>query len=327
MDYFSLKFKDDRLEFINQVKLPLIEEYISTDDFNRIAEAIEKLEIRGAPLIGIASAYALALSVKNSKENFYFAYDRLKQTRPTAVNLFYALERMRTFFEANVNNKNYDALLSEARKIHSEDIEKCERIAQNGVKLFDSPQSFLTHCNTGALAVGGEGTALGVIFELHRQKKVLNVWVDETRPLLQGLRLTSFELMKRNIPFKVVCDSTASYLMQKKLVDAVILGADRIAKNGDTANKIGTYSLAVNANYHKIPFYVCAPETTIDRKILTGNQITIEERDKSEIISINEIAISKSDIDTFNPAFDLTPANLITAIITDVKVYYPPFNF
>ncbi|MBU2446161.1 MAG: S-methyl-5-thioribose-1-phosphate isomerase [Bacteroidetes bacterium] len=327
MDYFNLKFEKDKLTFIDQTKLPLVEEYVTTDKYERIAVAIERLEIRGAPAIGIAAGYALALSVKNSNENFFIAYERLRQTRPTAVNLFYVLDRMKFFFETDNNNQNYPSLLNLAIEIHNTDIRQCEMIAKNGAELFKSKTKILTHCNTGMLATGGIGTAFGIILELHKQKKLEFVYACESRPLFQGLRLTSYELAKNKIPNKIITDSTAAYLMQKKLIDAVIVGADRIVRNGDTANKIGTYSLAINAAYHKIPFYVAAPISTIDNNYQSGEMIRIEERAKEEITRINENYISSPDIEVFNPAFDVTPAKLITAIISDRRVYFPPYKF
>jgi methylthioribose-1-phosphate isomerase len=327
LEYFNLKFEEGSLIFINQTKLPLVEEYIKTDNYERIAKAIQRLEIRGAPAIGIAAGYALALAVKNSTESFFSAYERLKQTRPTAVNLFYVLNRMKDFFESSRLNQNYSSLLSLAQEIHQNDIHQCERIAKNGAALFKSRVKILTHCNTGLLATGGIGTAFGVILELHNQNKLEFVYACEARPLFQGLRLTSFELAKNNIPNKIVTDSTAAYLMQKNLVDAVIVGADRIVGNGDTANKIGTYSLAVNAYHHKIPFYIAAPVSSIDNNLQSGEMIQIEEREKEEITTINGHQIGCDDVQVFNPAFDVTPASLINAIITDRQVYYPPYNF
>lgn len=334
MEYFNLKFENDKLAFINQTKLPLKEEYISTEDYERIAEAIERLEIRGAPAIGIAAGYALALAVKTNRNIFEQAFERLKKTRPTAVNLFYALNRIKTFYESSTENKNYESVLEIAKQIHREDIERCRKISCNGAGLFmrvhnyvDSKVKLLTHCNTGLFATGGEGTAFGIIAELNRCEFIEIVYACEARPLLQGLRLTSFELEKHKINYKIITDSTAAYLMQQKQVDAVILGADRIARNGDTANKIGTYMLAVNAKHHSIPFYVAAPITTIDKNISSGKQIIIEERSKLELSEIAGVKVAHEDIQVYNPAFDLTPAELITAIITDEQVYFPPYDF
>ncbi len=327
MNYFNLKFDNEKLTFINQTRLPIDEEYVTTDSYERIAEAIEKLEIRGAPAIGIAAGYALALSIKNNVSDFYQAYNRLLRTRPTAVNLFFVLNLLKNFFESSKSNQNYSSLLKNAIEIHNNDINQCEAIAINGAKLFNQGARILTHCNTGLLATGGIGTAFGIIHELHKQNKLDFVYACEARPLFQGLRLTSFELSKAGISYKIITDSTAAFLMQKKSVDAVILGADRIVRNGDTANKIGTYSLAVNAAHHNIPFYVAAPSSTIDAKLISGNQIEIEERSGEEITKIKDVQIVNDGIQVYNPAFDVTPSKLITAIITEEKIFFPPYGF
>ncbi|MCR4417381.1 MAG: S-methyl-5-thioribose-1-phosphate isomerase [Ignavibacteria bacterium] len=330
-DFYSLKFENDSLIFIDQTKLPDEENYISTSDYNRIAEAIEKLEIRGAPLIGIAALYGLALAVKNSKSDFEKAFDRLRLTRPTAVNLFTALNKAREFFYSSVDNQNYQSLLNFAREFHKKDFEYCNLIAKNGFDFisnsFNRKVRILTHCNTGSLATGGIGTAFGVILELSRNNLVEIVYACEARPLLQGLRLTSFELKKHNINYKIITDSTAAYLMQKQLIDFVIVGADRIAANGDTANKIGTYSLAVNAKFHSIPFYVAAPSTSIDAQISSGEEIIVEERNPDELLTFVNKKIINTEINALNFAFDITPKDLITAIITEEKVFSSPFNF
>jgi len=332
-DYFSLDFVNDNFVFLNQTKLPLSEIYIETESYDRIAEAIERLEVRGAPLIGISAAYALALSLKNASANkteevFNSAVERLSRTRPTAVNLFYAIEEMKKTFSTNKDSKDiYSVLLKRAKEIHNEDIEKCRRIGENGLKIFRKKSTILTHCNTGKLATGGEGTAFNVIKTGFEKGLVEFVYADETRPLLQGLRLTSFELEKNSIPFAVQSDSSAAALMKEGKVDFVVVGADRIALNGDTANKIGTYNLAINANFHNVPFYVAAPTTTIDKKIANGDEIKIEFRSKNELTSINEQKIASETYSVYSPAFDVTPAHLITGIITDKDVYFFPYNF
>lgn len=327
MDYFNLKFDNGKLTFINQTKLPIVEEYVTTESYERIAEAIEKLEIRGAPAIGIAAGYALALSIKNNINDFNNAYNRLLRTRPTAINLFFALNYLKNYFETSKGNQNYSSLLNKAIEIHNDDISQCEAIARNGAKLFNSGSKILTHCNTGLLATGGIGTAFGIIHEMYKQNKLDFVYACEARPLFQGLRLTSFELSRVGISYKIIIDSTAAFLMQRKSVDAVILGADRIVRNGDTANKIGTYSLAVNAAHHNIPFYVAAPSSTIDANLASGEQIEIEERSSEEITKIKNVQIGHDGIQVYNPAFDVTPSNLITAIITEENIFYPPYNF
>jgi len=327
LDYFNLKFDNGKLTFINQTKLPIVEEYVTTESYERIAEAIEKLEIRGAPAIGIAAGYALALSIKNNINDFNNAYNRLLRTRPTAINLFFALNYLKNYFETSKGNQNYSSLLNKAIEIHNDDISQCEAIASNGAKLFNSGSKILTHCNTGLLATGGIGTAFGIIHEMYKQNKLDFVYACEARPLFQGLRLTSFELSRVGISYKIIIDSTAAFLMQRKSVDAVILGADRIVRNGDTANKIGTYSLAVNAAHHNIPFYVAAPSSTIDANLASGEQIEIEERSSEEITKIKNVQIGHDGIQVYNPAFDVTPSNLITAIITEENIFYPPYNF
>lgn len=328
----AIEYKEEKLYIINQTLLPLQLQFIITDDYNRVAEAIEKLEIRGAPAIGIAAAYALALSIKNYSTNkseiFYKAYDRLAETRPTAVNLFYALNKIKKLFEVNSEDKKlFSILLKRAKEIHNDDIRMCDSIAYNGLSIFNKPVTVLTHCNTGSLATGGEGTALNVIKKGFENGFINLVYVDETRPLLQGSRLTAWELEQYKIPFKIITDSTAAMLMQDKKIDLVITGADRIATNGDSANKIGTYSLATLCKYHSIPFYIAAPSTTIDKESQTASDIKIELRSKKELLEINGNAITNNYYDAFCPAFDITPHNLITAIITEKKVYKPPFDF
>ncbi len=325
-----IEFVDDRLIFIDQSKLPLKEEYISTDNFERIAEAIERLEIRGAPAIGVAVAYALSLSLKESFDEKIFrnAYERLKSTRPTAVNLFWALNEIRNTFEEHRNDKNiYKILIEKSVHIHMEDVQKCNAIANNGLKIFKKNSTVLTHCNAGALATSGNGTAVNVIKKGFEEGFIDFVYVDETRPLFQGSRLTAFELDKAGIPFSIITDSTAAFLMQQKKIDLAVVGADRIASNGDTANKIGTYSVAVNCKYHEIPFYIAAPVTTVDTNCKSGNEIKIELRNKLEITRFKSEQITKENYNVYSPAFDVTPAKLITSIITDKSVYQPPYNF
>lgn len=332
-DYFSAKFENDEFIFLDQTKLPLEEIYVRTDDYERIALAIERLEVRGAPLIGIAAAYALALSLKKSRnENndviFNNAYDRLARTRPTAVNLFSALDIIKSVYEAQKNSENiYQALLAKAIQIHNEDIEHCRKIGENGLRIFRKKSNVLTHCNTGKLATGGAGTAFSVI-QTGFEKGLINfVYADETRPLFQGLRLTAFELEHSGIPFSVLSDSMAASLMKDHKIDLVITGADRIALNGDAANKIGTYSLAILCNFHDIPFYIAAPSTSIDRSILTGEDIKIEFRDKKEILYPSGYQIAPDHYDAYSPAFDVTPSHLIKGIITEEDIFSFPYNF
>ncbi|HKI78858.1 MAG TPA: S-methyl-5-thioribose-1-phosphate isomerase [Ignavibacteriaceae bacterium] len=332
-DYFSIKFEDGKLIFLDQTKLPLKEIYIETDSYERVAEAIEKLEVRGAPLIGIAAAYAVALAFKNKPEfpemSFQKVYDRIKRTRPTAVNLFSALNEMKSIFEKSKTDKDnlYRILLDKAIEFHNNDIKMCANIGHNGLSVFKKKSKVLTHCNTGKLATGGDGTAFSVIKTGFENGLVEFVYVDETRPLLQGARLTSFELEKSGIPFALQTDSMAASLMEAGRIDFVITGADRIALNGDSANKIGTYNLAILCNYHNIPFYIAAPTTTIDREMVSGNYIEIEFRSKEEILKFNGIPVTPQEYEAYSPAFDVTPAHLITGIITEEKVYTSPYNF
>ena len=332
-DYFSAKFENDEFIFLDQTKLPFQEVYVRTDDYERIALAIEGLEIRGAPLIGIAAAYALALSLKksslrNNDAAFNNAYNRLASTRPTAVNLFSALDAMKSIYEAEKKSENiYNVLLTKAVRIHNEDIEHCRKIGENGLRIFQKKSNVLTHCNTGKLATGGAGTAFSVIQTGYQKGLVNYVYADETRPLFQGLRLTAFELEHSSIPFSVLSDSMAASLMKDHKIDLVITGADRIALNGDAANKVGTYGLAVLCNFHDIPFYIAAPSTSIDRSILTGEGIKIEFRNKNEILSLSDHKIAPDHYDAYSPAFDVTPSHLIKGIITEEDIFFFPYNF
>lgn len=328
----SIDFVNGKFKFLDQTKLPLKELYHETDDYERIALAIERLEVRGAPQIGITAAFGLALGMKfvydNHKKNFDKIYERLAGTRPTAVNLFWALDEMKKVFSSAEDYENiYGKLLSRAKEIHHDDILKCNKIGENGLEIFKKESVVLTHCNTGRLATGGEGTAFSVIKTGYINGKVKFVYADETRPLLQGSRLTAFELSKNGIPFAINTDSTAAMLMKQNKIDMVITGADRIAKNGDSANKIGTYNLAVLCKFHKIPFYIAAPTSTIDRNCSDGERIKIEERNKSEVININGVQVTKEEYDVYSPAFDVTPSKLISGIITEEKLHKPPYKF
>lgn len=328
----SIEFRNGMFRYLDQTKLPLKEKYIETDDYERIALAIERLEVRGAPAIGISAAYAIALGMKNVTDNYKVSfkkiYDRLAATRPTAVNLFWALDEMEIFFSTLNSYENlYGLLLSQAKNIHDDDINKCDKIGENGLEIFNKESVVLTHCNTGRLATGGEGTALSIIKKGFENGKVKFVYSDETRPLLQGSRLTAFELSKSGIPFAINTDSTAAMLMSQNKIDIVITGADRIAVNGDSANKIGTYNLAVLCNYHKIPFYIAAPTSTIDKSCKDGSSINIEERNKSEVTNVNGVKVTRDEYNVYSPAFDVTPNELITGIITEESLNKPPYNF
>ncbi len=326
------------LIYLDQTLLPLKQKYQKTKSYKDVAEAIQKLRIRGAPLIGIATAYGVVMGVhhyktenrKNFEIHFYKVTETLRNSRPTAKNLFYALDRMTKVFEENIEKEFYeieDLLLREADAVFDEDAELCKRIGVNGSELLGEKMTVLTHCNTGELATGGIGTALGIIYTAKNQGKEIFVYADETRPMLQGSRLTAFELYENGIEFDIITDSMAAMLMKEKLIDCVIVGADRIATNGDVVNKVGSYSLAVNASFHKIPFYAAAPGSTIDFDISTGEEIPIEERDPEEITRVNGEKITSDKYNVMNPAFDLVPNELITAIITEYKIHYPPYNF
>ncbi len=330
-NFFSIKFKNDNLVLIDQTKLPLIEEYITTDNYDRIAIAIERLEVRGAPAIGIAAAYGITVAMKQNSDSvenqFNNAFERLARTRPTAVNLFWALEEMKKIFVQNKNRAElYTEMKRRAIEIHNDDIDSCEAIAANGIELFDKDSVILTHCNTGQLATGGAGTAFNVIQRAFEDGRVSKVYADETRPLLQGSRLTAFELSQASIPFEIVPDSAAAFLMKQRQIDAVIVGADRIAKNGDSANKIGTYNLAILCKYYNIPFYIAAPVSTVDYSTPNGDHIEIEMRGNEEVSHIRSVQVTKSEYPAYTPAFDVTPNELITAIITDKKLYQPPYD-
>jgi methylthioribose-1-phosphate isomerase len=332
-----LEWINGNVRFLDQTKLPLEEAYIQTDDVAVIAEAIGHLAIRGAPLIGIAAAYGVALAslqVKKNEVNEVRSYlkstiDTLASTRPTAVNLFRALERQRRILDAWQTNSVAELqmrFIDEAFFIHQEDFNMCERMSSFGVELLPKSCSILTHCNAGALATGGRGTALGVITKAWEDGKLRHVYIDETRPLLQGARLTAWEMKKENIPATLIVDSTAAVLMKERKIDAVIVGADRITMNGDVANKVGTYALAVLAKYHGIPFFVAAPVSTIDFRMKTGEEIPIEERDGREVYEIFGKRISPEGIAVYSPAFDVTPNDLITAIVTDQGILHLPLS-
>ncbi|HEY3249561.1 MAG TPA: S-methyl-5-thioribose-1-phosphate isomerase [Ignavibacteria bacterium] len=326
------------LIFLDQTLLPLKEKYVKTKDYKDVVGAIKELKIRGAPLIGITAAYGVVLGVhysnsakrKNFEIHFYKILESFRSSRPTARNLFYALDRMEKAFE-EYKEKEFeqieDMLLREADAIFDEDIEMCSRIGVNGAELIGQKSNILTHCNTGELAAGGIGTALGIISTAKKLGKDIFVYVDETRPLMQGTRLTTYELDKLDIEYDLIVDSMAANLMKEGQINCVIIGADRIASNGDVVNKVGSYSLAVNCAFHKIPFYVAAPGSTIDFEIENGEQIKIEERDPDEIRTIGNERIVNNDVMVMNPAFDLVPNNLVTAIITEYKVHFPPYNF
>ena len=328
----TIAWRDDRVVMIDQRLLPAQEAYLECLDEHQVATAIRDMAIRGALAIGVAAAYGLALSVRRAAREaspraaFEAAAKELAATRPTAVNLFWAIARMRRCFERSLEPDGVAAaLLREAMAIQSEDLAACRRMGDLGAELIPANARLLTHCNAGALATAGYGTALGVIRSAARQGKVVRVFADETRPYLQGARLTAWELMKEGIPTTLIADSMAGHMMARGEVDAVIVGADRIVANGDVANKIGTYTLAVLAKEHGVPFYVAAPVSTIDLATADGRQIPIEERAEQEITHHAGKRLAPVGVAVRNPAFDVTPHRLIAAIVCEKGVARPPY--
>ncbi|RPI05154.1 MAG: S-methyl-5-thioribose-1-phosphate isomerase [Ignavibacteriae bacterium] len=332
-----LEWINGKVRFLDQTKLPLEEVVLSTDDVAELAEAIRRLAIRGAPLIGIAAAYGVALAslqLKSGERDSARAFlqstiDLLASTRPTAVNLFWALKRQRRIIDGWETNSITDLqhrLIDEALLIHQEDYAMCEHIAVFGVDLLPQNCSVLTHCNSGILATGGRGTALGIITKAWEIGKLRHVFIDETRPLFQGARLTAWEMNQANVPATLIVDNTAAVLMKQGKIDAVLVGADRIAMNGDAANKVGTYNTAIIAKHHGIPLYVAAPVSTMDFKMKTGQDIPIEERDGKEVSEVFGRRITPQGMTVYAPAFDVTPNELISAIVTNRGVLFPPFS-
>ncbi|MFN3190888.1 MAG: S-methyl-5-thioribose-1-phosphate isomerase [Aureliella sp.] len=317
---------DGFLRLIDQTKLPASLSLVDCRDVETAWEAIKMLRVRGAPAIGIAAAYGVILSQADgpSRSAALAAADYLATSRPTAVNLFWALDRLRPVIESSPEDQLAENLLAEAKLIHAEDRDMCHAIGVNGAKLVPDDATLMTHCNAGGLATAEYGTALSVMFTCQDNGKKIRVFADETRPLWQGSRLTAWELEQRDIPVTVICDNMAAHVMKTQNVDAIIVGADRITARGDAANKIGTYSLAVNAKYHCIPFYVAAPSSTFDLKLIDGEDIPIEQRDPLEVIKPYGNEIAPTSVDVFNPAFDVTPAELITALITERGVIDAP---
>ena len=316
-----LPFRFDEKErvfwLLDQRKLPLEEVWVPVRTAKEMAEAIRAMVVRGAPAIGVSAAYGMVLA-HLSGEDLEGADRLLRQSRPTAVNLFYALDRMRPHWG------NLAGSLEEAQAIWRE-VEGTERaISLHGAKVLRG--QVLTHCNTGPLATGGYGTALGAIVEAHRQGRVSHVWVDETRPYLQGARLTAYELKKAGVPATLIADNMAGFLMAQGRVDAVIVGVDRMALNGDFANKIGTYTLAVLAHHHGIPFYAALPLSSVDPRLESGQGIPIEERSPEEVLELRGVRLAPLGVAAYHPAFDITPHRYLTGIITEKGILYPPFD-
>jgi methylthioribose-1-phosphate isomerase len=330
----AVEWKEGAVRLLDQTKLPTEVIYIDCKEVETVAQGIKELWVRGAPAIGITAAYGIALAAQKisakSSDDFYKALlpscDLLAATRPTAVNLFWAIQRMKEKAQAHrseLPDSLKKILLEEAHAILREDIAMNRAIGRFGAKLIDPGAGVLTHCNAGALATGGYGTALGVIRSAWEKDKQLSVFADETRPVLQGARLTAWELAQDEIPVTLITDNMAGFFMKQGKIQCCVVGADRIAANGDTANKIGTYSVAILAKEHGLPFYVAAPTSTIDFSISSGEQIPIEERNKSEVTHLGGKQIAASGVHIANPAFDVTPAKYITAIITEKGAFKP----
>ena len=335
-----VKWTDEGVDMLDQRLLPTEEKWLMLKTYNEVADGIRDMVIRGAPAIGVSAAYGIALGAKNFvgtnvddlEEELDYICDVMSKTRPTAVNLFWAIDRMkRTFAKAKDDGKSVteikQILIDDAKAIHEEDIESQRLIAEFGGELLEDNSNVLTHCNAGALATGGVwGTALGVIRGAKNQGKAISVFADETRPYLQGARLTAWELLKDDIPVTLITDNMSGHIMKRGEIQAVVVGSDRIAANGDVANKIGTYMVAVLAKRHGIPFYVAAPLSTVDMNCPTGEEIPIEERNIREISHIQDIQLSPDGIEINNYAFDVTPNDLVDAIITEKGVARAPFS-
>lgn len=328
-----LSLLDDGLRFLDQTLLPGTYQIVHTRDYRDVLEAIRSLRLRGAPLIGIAAASGIALAAREyrgdaseMRETLHRVCDAFAATRPTAVNLFWAVSIIRERIDTCAIEQLPEELRRTAEALHADDARRCAAIGMHGAGMFAHGARILTHCNSGALATGGEGTAFACLLEAHRRGLDIHVYADETRPLLQGARLTMWELGQHGIPCTLITDSTAAMLMRAGSIDAVITGADRIAANGDTANKIGTYGLAVAARAHGIPFYIAAPRSTIDLSISRGEDIPIEQRPADEVRMLAGVRVAPEDCGVYAPAFDVTPAELIAAIVTEDGVLLPPFT-
>ncbi len=332
-----IKWKDQTLLVLNQLKLPATTEYNPKRTIQEVFHAIADMELRGAPLIGISAAYGMYLGIKDISAQNHDAFikemrknaEYLSKSRPTAINLFWAIDRMvqkaQDLAEKSTEEKK-KTLEQEAILIHRQDEQNNQRIGENLLPVLSSPATLLTHCNAGILATSRYGTATSAMYLAKQRGWDLTVYVDETRPYLQGARLTCYELLQAGINVVLICDNMAGSVIRQGKIDAVITGADRVAANGDTANKIGTMSLAVLAKHFDIPFYVAAPTSTIDMNISTGNQIPIEQRDPAEVTNWYGRQIAPHQVKVYNPAFDVTPHQLITAIATEKALVYPPFE-
>jgi methylthioribose-1-phosphate isomerase len=330
----AIEWLDDKLRILDQSELPEKQVFVDLDSYRDVVAAIKEMRVRGAPAIGVAAAYGMALGALGietaNKDDFLAQLNQVAQalaaSRPTAVNLFQAISRMKKAAEGDAVAEIKKVLVNEAKRIHQEEVTATRKLSQLGAELIKDGSTLLTHCNAGPLATAGYGTALGVIKAAKEQGKELSVFATETRPLLQGARLTTWELMQEGIPVTLITDSMAGYFMKRGHIDCVIVGADRIAANGYTANKIGTYSLAVLASAHGIPFYVAAPTTTVDLSLPSGYQIPIEERSPDEVTHIGGVPIAPEGTRAANPAFDITPHGYITAIITENGIIRAPYT-
>jgi methylthioribose-1-phosphate isomerase len=333
----TLEWTDEGVRFIDQTKLPTEEVYVNCKTDEQVADVIRNMVVRGAPAIGVAAAMGIALGMNNSsaettgdlQRDFDAVCDRIRKTRPTAVNLFWAIRRMQEKFE-RIGNRPIpqikQELIEEAKRMHAEDIAANQAMGRHGATLMPSAGGVLTHCNAGALATAGYGTALGVIRAAVEQGKKIHVYADETRPFLQGSRLTAWELMKDGIPTTVISDNMAGAMMKQGKIGAIVVGADRIARNGDVANKIGTYTVAILAREHGIPFYVAAPTSTVDLACPDGSGIPIEQRNRNEVTHIAGKQMVPDGVSVENPAFDVTPAKYVAAIITEKGVARAPYE-
>jgi methylthioribose-1-phosphate isomerase len=321
MSLVPLRWSGDHLALLDQRQLPSREVWIELRTWLEVAAAIRDMAVRGAPAIGITAAYGMALAAL-AGDNLEIAAEGLCDSRPTAVNLSWAIERV-----LNLPSRDFASVLTEAQRIESEDVACNAAIGKLGARLIPENARVLTICNTGSLATGGHGTALGIIRTAYREGKVQYVYACETRPRQQGLRLTAWDLMHDKIPFAAIADGAAGSLMHQGLIDAVVAGADRIAANGDTANKLGTYSLAVLAHHHGLPFIIAAPTSTLDLTLADGSSIPIEERSGDELREIEGIQVAPEGCPVFNPAFDITPNELIGAIVTETGIFRHPFRF
>jgi len=337
MEIRPIGWRDEAVVLLDQNALPLLEREILCREYGEVVEAIRNLTVRGAPAIGIAAALGIALGMRRLSPlpeetlcaEFASICTSFARSRPTARNLFWAIERMRRRFAALSREGSAAVgrgLLAEALAILEEDVTANRRMGRHGARFIRDGDAILTHCNAGALATGGYGTALGIMRAARAEGKRIHVFVDETRPVLQGARLTAWELQKEKIPLTLIVDNMAGTLMKQGKINLVIVGADRIAANGDAANKIGTYGLSVLARAHGIPFYVAAPLSTVDLSLRAGDEIPIEERDPAEIVAIRGTRIAPEGVSVFNPAFDVTPASHITAIVTEAGVAAPPYT-